>query len=407
MTEGICIFEDDGWRRLAPLTSTRPVYDLRLGIGTLKEKIETVLHGTPVALHCRTELADSVEEDHPGTGVNALAFDRCLFVNGRVIADESLGLLLEAEDDTVLRCNGEVVAARVSGGTLEKISRMLDGPLGDEAWEGLPAREVDARLVRNPWDLITSNEGEIARDFDRLGLAGTLDAEIPAAVHVINPDAICIAERCRLDPGVVLDAGGGPVVLGSGVRIGANSVIRGPAVIGEGSLIQPLTVLQATTVGPACKLGGEIRESIIQGYSNKQHSGFLGHAYLGEWVNLGADTTNSDLKNNYSSVRVHVDGKQVDSKVLLVGCFIGDHTKSAIGSRFNTGSVFGVCCLLYAAGFVPKYVPSFTWLGHERPVKYSVGKAIDTARTVMQRRGAELTSAKEKVLRGIYEREHA
>jgi UDP-N-acetylglucosamine diphosphorylase/glucosamine-1-phosphate N-acetyltransferase len=404
MAESICIFEDEGWSLLEPLVSTRPIYALRLGMTTLREKTEGVLAPENLALHCRAELAASVSEDNPGIPVNDIPFDRCLFVNGRAVGDESLVSSLRGDDDRVYRSGEDVVAARVSGDRLQKLSGMLGDCLGNAAWEGLPAEKIDAELVRYPWDLIKANPGETARDFQRAHRGPSELSSIPPGVHLINRDAIHLGEGCLLSPGVVVDATEGPVVIESDVEVRANSVILGPSVVGRGTILQPLTVLDASTVGPVCKLGGEIRECIIQGYSNKQHSGFLGHAYLGAWVNLGAETTNSDLKNNYSKVRVQIGDRQMDSGELFVGSFIGDHTKSAIGSRFNTGSVFGVCCLLYAAGFVPKYVPSFTWLGNEGPVKYSFQNAIDTAKTVMARRGLSLTRAKENVLRGVYER---
>jgi UDP-N-acetylglucosamine diphosphorylase/glucosamine-1-phosphate N-acetyltransferase len=404
MAEAICIFEDEGWPLLEPLVSTRPVYALRLGMATLREKAEGVFAPASLALHCRLELAAAVSEDNPGIAVNDVPFDRCLFVNGRVVADESLVESIRGDDDRVFLCGEDVVAARVSGNPLEAVRGMLGGPLGGHAWEGLPVTKVDARLVRFPWDLIASNPGEITSDFQRRGEGLNSNASIPLGVHLVNPDAIQMGKGCQLSPGVVLDASDGPVIMESDVQVRANSVIHGPVVIGRGTVIQPLTTLRASTVGPVCKVGGEVRNCVLQGYANKQHAGFLGHAYLGEWVNLGAETTNSNLKNNYSTVRVRIHDRQIDSGELFVGCFVGDHTKSAIGSRFNTGSVFGVCCLLYAVGFVPKYVPSFTWLGHDGPVKYSFQNAIDTAKTVMARRGASLTRAKENVLRGVYEK---
>ncbi len=395
----VCIFEDERWSRLLPLVATRPVCDLRLGTWTLRERALSVLSPASVALQCRAELAPAVQEDNPNLPVNRIPFERCLFVNGRVVADESLRPVMKERDDCVYRCGEDVAAARLSGHRLVKLAERLDTPLDESVWEGLPIEELEAKFVRYPWDLVAANPGQIARDFERISPGG----KIPETVDTVNEKAVYLGPGCRVAPGVVLDAEEGPIILGPKVEIRANAVIRGPVAIGEGSLVQPLSMIDATTTGPVCKLGGEVRECILQGYSNKQHDGFLGHAYLGEWVNLGAATTNSDLKNNYSTVRVHVDEKQVDSGELFVGCFVGDHTKSAIGTLINTGSVFGVSCLLYGVGFLPKYVPSFTWLGHEGPVKYSLDKALDTARAAMGRRGVPLTPAREAVLRNIYE----
>jgi len=248
--------------------------------------------------------------------------------------------------------------------------------------------------------MISANPQRIVEDFERLP---SRESRFPADVRCIQPDAVRLGGRCRLAAGVVLDARRGPIVLGDGVEVGANAVILGPAVVLSETRIHPLTLVEASTIGPMCRMGGEIRECVIQGYSNKQHSGFLGHSYLGEWVNLGAETTTSDLKNNYGPVRVPIDGRPVDSGERFVGSYVADHTKSAIGSRFSTGSVFGVSCLLYARGFLPKYVPSFTWLGGENAETYALDRAIETARTVMARRNVDLTPAREALLRHVYE----
>jgi len=150
-------------------------------------------------------------------------------------------------------------------------------------------------------------------------------------------------------------------------------------------------------------VGGELEETIVHSYSNKQHDGFLGHSYLGMWVNLGADTNNSDLKNNYGNVKVYVDGEMVDSGSMFVGLTMGDHSKSGINTMFNTGTVVGVSCNVYGGGFPPKFIPSFTWGGAEGLVEYRLDKALETARAVMNRRKIDLTAADEKLIRGIFE----
>ncbi|MFQ5631881.1 MAG: glucose-1-phosphate thymidylyltransferase, partial [bacterium] len=159
-----------------------------------------------------------------------------------------------------------------------------------------------------------------------------------------------------------------------------------------------------TTIGAVCKVGGEVEGSILHGYANKQHEGFLGHAYLGEWTNLGADTNNSDLKNNYKSVRVNVNGEIVDSGSTFVGLFMGDHSKSGINTMFNTGTVVGVSCNVFGSGYPKKYIPSFTWGGVDADEKYDLEKALETARAVMSRRNKQMTPAQEALLRRIYEK---
>ena len=175
--------------------------------------------------------------------------------------------------------------------------------------------------------------------------------------------------------------------------------------MGNGSSIKiGAKIYEGTSIGEFCKVGGEVEESIIHSHSNKQHDGFLGHAYLGQWVNLGADTNNSDLKNNYGNVKVHVNGDLVDSGSMFVGLFMGDHSKAGINTMFNTGTSVGTMCNVFGSGFPPKYIPSFSWGGAEKMVEHDLSKAVETARQVMARRKKKLTAEHEKVFRYLFER---
>jgi UDP-N-acetylglucosamine diphosphorylase/glucosamine-1-phosphate N-acetyltransferase len=202
----------------------------------------------------------------------------------------------------------------------------------------------------------------------------------------------------------VLDAEDGPIFIDEGATIMANASLQGPLFVGAKSTIKMgAKIYEGTSIGPVCKVGGEVEESIFHAYSNKQHEGFLGHAYLGEWVNLGADTNNSDLKNNYGTVRVHIDGKTIDSGLLFVGLFMGDHAKSGINTMFNTGTVVGVMSNVFGADYPDKLVPSFAWGGAASCETYACEKALQVARRVMARRNRELTKAQEAVLRQVFE----
>jgi len=188
------------------------------------------------------------------------------------------------------------------------------------------------------------------------------------------------------------------------VTVFPNATIEGPAFVGDDSRIKiGAKIYQGTTIGEVCKVGGEVEASIIHSHSNKQHDGFLGHSYLGQWVNLGADTNNSDLKNNYGTVKVYVEGEMVDTGSLFVGLMMGDHSKSGINTMFNTGTVVGVMCNVYGAGFPPKFIPSYTWGGAQELIEYELDKALDTARRVMARRDVQLTQAQEEMLRAVFE----
>ena len=203
---------------------------------------------------------------------------------------------------------------------------------------------------------------------------------------------------------MVLDATNGPILIDRDAVVMPHTAIEGPTYIGPGSKIKMGTkIYEGTSIGPVCKIGGEVDNSIVLGYSNKQHDGFLGHAYIGEWINLGAGTSNSDLKNNYSSVKVYLHGEEIDTGHIFIGLMMGDHSKTAINTTLNTGTVVGVSANLFGEGFPPKYVPSFAWGGAKGLTEYKLDKAIATARKVMARRDKELTTSYERMLRHIFD----
>jgi UDP-N-acetylglucosamine diphosphorylase/glucosamine-1-phosphate N-acetyltransferase len=202
----------------------------------------------------------------------------------------------------------------------------------------------------------------------------------------------------------VVDATNGPVNIESGVKVMANAGLCGPLHLGRDSLIKMgATIYGGTSIGPVSKVGGEVAETVFQGYSNKQHGGFVGHSYLGEWVNIGAGTNTSDMKNNYSTVRVQVEGKMVDSRELFLGLVMGDHSKSGIGSIFNAGTTIGVCSNVFGADYPPKAIPSFAWGGASGFVEHEFSAALETARRVVGRRGNTLDAGDEAVLRKVFE----
>ncbi|HEY4754933.1 MAG TPA: putative sugar nucleotidyl transferase, partial [Ignavibacteriaceae bacterium] len=268
-------------------------------------------------------------------------------------------------------------------------------------------KEVDAKVIHYPWDLISNNGEQIISDFNLLTSkvdGSKIKGKVYAGAHLINEDKIFIDEGAKVKPGVVLDAESGPIYVGKDAKIFPNAVIEGPAFIGSKTAIKiGAKIYENTSIGEVCKVGGEVEESIIHSYSNKQHDGFLGHAYLGMWVNLGADTNNSDLKNNYGSVKVIINGEQVDSGSMFVGLTMGDHSKAAINTMFNTGTVVGVSSNIFGAGFPKKYVPSFAWGGSDSTTSYDVEKALDVARKVMARRNIKLTDVEERIFRYIFD----
>ncbi len=406
MASTICIFEDDQFGRLFPLAYLRPVYDLRCGILTLREKIARTYPGAKLSLHCRTYLLDAVRERNPDLLVNEIRGENCLFINGRVIGDAALAKSVSArqKSDAVFVQGNTVIAAWLTGTRLQEFTKKLGEPLSLAHFSDLQKIEVQARTVTYPWDLVHLNGSEIERDFHVLTGKKKTRPRKPAGCFLLGKKGIFIDPTAVIQPGVVLNSEDGPIYIGKNVKILPFSSISGPVSIGDGSLIKAgSTIYGNTTIGPVCKVGGEVEGTIIHGYSNKQHAGFLGHSYVCPWVNLGAGTNNSDLKNNYSTVKVQVGEEQIDTGLQFVGLMIGDHSKSSINSMFNTGTVVGVSSNVFGSGFPPKFIPSFSWGGSESLTTYDVERAIGVARKVMERRNVELTKVEEALFRTVFQ----
>lgn len=392
------LLEGPGRSRFGPLTLLRPEFDLRCGILELREKLELRRPDWPVALHPRPELRDLVSELHPGRGVDSLGDGTTLVLYGRVIVDDALLSAVERIDgEARLTAGSETVGAIVRSGARERLST-ANAPGWNMASLGIEATvEVPARTVRYPWDLVAATPGEIRADARVAAQLGEVKEELHRCARLEGAENIAIGEGSEAGPSVVLDAREGPIVIGRGVRIMPNAVVIGPAFIGDGSLVRANTsIYGGTSIGRLCKVGGEVQASVMQSHSNKQHGGFLGHSFVGSWVNLGAATNNSDLKNNYGNIRVDLDGESVETGSSSVGAVIGDHSKTAIGTRLNTGTVVGIFCSVFANGFPPKTIPSFSWGTPGGLVRYDLSAALDTASRVMARRGVSMSQALER-----------
>jgi UDP-N-acetylglucosamine diphosphorylase/glucosamine-1-phosphate N-acetyltransferase len=274
------------------------------------------------------------------------------------------------------------------------------------AREILPAAGIEVPRWNYAWDLVLASPQQLAADFQAAGRSGIEGkVEEPSAIRGSRKD-VYIAPGVLVHPMVVIDAANGPVYLDEGAEIHPFTRIEGPCYVGKKSILLGAKCREGNSIGPVCRLGGEVEESIIQGYSNKYHDGFLGHAYVGEWVNLGALTTNSDLKNDYSTVEVILDGKTpIDTGSTKVGALIGDHTKTSIGTLFNTGAYVGAMCLIAGTGKpLPKFIPSFAWFLEGVVTKgFGKGKLYQTARTAMGRRKKAWTPELEAMWNAIFE----
>lgn len=402
----ICIFEDEKYSNFYPLTYTRPVYELVCGINTLREKIIRASSGVNVSLHCRKYLEETLKHQYPDVDINIINDNSCLFVNGRVLASGYLAeLVTDDSEDCVYKSGDEIAAVKLSKENLTKINLNFTDTLSFESFPELPTKKVDVKLYNYLWEMITDNGPEIVNDIEQLRKEGFFTAHLDdfQGVYFVNPDEIIIRQNTTIKPGVVIDAANGAVYIDEDVFIYPNAVIEGPVYIGKNSKIKiGAAIYENVSIGSNCKIGGEVEDAVILSYSNKQHAGFIGHSYLGSWVNLGADTNCSDLKNNYSTVKVKLNGETIDTGTQFLGVIIGDHSKSAINTMFNTGTIVGISSNIFGAGFPERYIPSFSWGGADGLTTYELNKSIQTAKIVFGRRNKEFTTVDEKLLETVF-----
>lgn len=396
------IFEDAGSVNLLPLVYARATFDLRCGFDTLLDKIEAAFGQVADALLVRPAIAAAVAERQSRPVNQVPEGDDQLWINGRLLVRREFDLPTSSA-----AWHGDVLlAARIDAKTAARLAGKapLDAAALGAALSG--CRKVDlptgaALLIDYPWQLVHQNESEIARQFgaNSGGVLGDLDAR----ACLLNESAIHIGKGSRIKPTAVLDAEAGAICIGEDVTIGPHVTITGPCYIGDRCLIQPGANIAGSSIGPVCKVGGEVEASIFQSHSNKQHDGFLGHSYIGQWVNIGADTITSDLKNTYGSVRVPINGRLVDSEAMFVGSIIGDHTKTGINVGLPTGCVIGFASNVFVSRYVPQFVPSFSWLIDSGLQDNDPQRALAVARKVMARRRQELTEVEESLFLSIVE----
>lgn len=298
-----------------------------------------------------------------------------------------------------------MVCARVRRETARKCASQDFCEFLTRIQEKLHKRTVDAELISYSWNLVHHNPKAITADFKASGRSGVQGKMHPLSCVYGDESQVYIAPSAVIHPMVVLDTNGGPVVIEDGVKVFPHTRIEGPCYIGKDSQIVGGKIREGCSIGPVCRVGGEVEESIIHGYSNKYHDGFLGHAYVGEWVNLGALTTNSDLKNDYSTVEVKLNGQTIDTGDTKVGSFIGDHTKTSIGTLFNTGTIVGMMTnILGGSEILPKSIPSFCLFANAKAFKgFGLKSLLKTAETAMGRRKVVLTEDDRVLLTHAYE----
>ena len=412
----ICLFEDLSTSTLLPLTHLHPDFDLRCGIFTSRERAQQYFAGEELMLFTRMGLVEVMSE-RSGLPVNNGSAD--LYLNGAALLHPTFAHLIREYrgQDMLFASGGTLLAACVVSDTLqEKMQQWLKTALLREeltpsaqgridlAEFGVPVTLVDATLLRFPWDLIDHNTAAISADAEFFML-GTVDplAQLSPSAELVHSERIFIGPDAIVGAGVVLDASEGSIVIDAGAVIMPQSTVIGPACIGAQSRVKVgAKIYGSTSIGPLCKVGGEVEGSIFHSCANKQHDGFVGHSYFAPWTNLGADTNTSDLKNNYSSIRVTLEGRSMDTGRLFLGTIMADHAKCGINTMFNTGTTVGVGCNVYGGDFPPKFLPSFSWGGAAGLEEYDFDRFCETAATVMQRRGQTLTEAERRLLRDVY-----
>jgi len=393
--------------RFHPLTLSRPIWDLRCGMTSLAEKLVAKVGARDIACFVPDYMAAACRAKTPWR-VNdpaALKGDDLLLVDPRVKA-EGFAVPAQGPSEVAVDEEGQVLYARVARKDLASLATDDLGKFLAAAHARLPNVTPNLPTWRWIWDLMQANSEQLVADFraaGRHGIEGTV--EQPTAI-LGDKRAVYVAPGARVHPMVVIDAEAGPVYLDEGVQVYPFSRVVGPCYVGRETVLLGAKCHEGNSIGPVCRIGGEIECSIIQGYTNKYHDGFLGHAYVGEWVNLGALTTNSDLKNDYSDVEVIMHGRlPIDTGSSKVGCFIGDHTKTSIGTFLNTGAYVGAMALIMATGKpIQKFIPSFAWLIEGVVTKgFGKKKLYETARMVMARRGCAWTEAEEAMWDAVFE----
>lgn len=394
----IGVFEDEGWRNLLPLTWLRSAFELRIGRDTLLDKLAAHVRGRVARVWVREALAPVVAERF--SLADAAPAEAWALFNSRTLVTQTIA---PPPPGVVWRSDHAVVAIGATAAELGHWTTddFLDHARLAERLAGFRAEAPPAgtQLVTYPWELAIGNADELARQC-RGG--GERAGQVDAGAHLLNEREIRIAPGVVVKPGCVLDAEGGPIEIDAGAVLQPNAVVEGPCYVGRDALVRPGAVIRGgTTIGPVCKVGGEIEATIFQGYSNKQHDGFLGHSFVGEWVNLGASTVSSDLKNTYGTIRVLLNGVEVETGQTLVGAMIGDHAKTGIGTILPTGCVLGVAANVFTTGLVPRFVPSFSWLTNAGLDRAQTDKVIAVARTMMARRKRSLAPAEQRLLEQV------
>lgn len=387
----IILFDDEYRDKLLPLVYTRPVSDLRVGILRIFEKWEYELDAH----------ASFITQDYLSEKFQIEINDDNLIINGALLPNaEMVALIGQLDPSEAILYNDRLIAARLN-------RHQFDQLINDEAIETLIGIELDEEsklnFIDNTWDIFAKNGAEIEIDFNRI-VKSRVSEQLPDHVMQFGSHPIFIESGAKIRP-CIFNSEEGPIYIGKNAEIMEQSVIRGPFSLGDESVLKIGTkVYSGSTIGPYSKVGGEINNVVLHSYSNKGHDGFLGNAAIGSWCNLGADTNNSNLKNNYASVKLwsYPEGRFINTGLQFCGLVMGDHSKCGINTMFNTGTVIGVNANIFGSGFPRNFIPSFSWGGSTGYKTFQIDKALETAEIMMKRRSIDLNAVEKSILENVF-----
>lgn len=396
MVKQFCFFNDEKTERFKPLTLTRPVDDLRVGFYTIKEKWERSLEGYNA---CRIVPDYLVSVYSKGIYKDN---EPCLWVNSRYLPDQELLFAIEdlQINEKIINDNDVVVALLDENKSSECFQK------GVYDFDNLTSRKQKIGVsVNYIWDLIKFNAEQIAADAKLSGMKNITTTGLGVEAVVNHKENIYIGDDVQIEPGCIFIAKDGPIVIENDAKIEAGSILRGPIAVGKNATIKMgARIYGGTTVGPVCKVGGEVSGSIFHSFSNKAHDGFCGNSIFGQWVNLGANTITSNLKNDYKNVKV-IDWESqqpIETGRQFLGTIMADHSKTAINTMLNTGTICGVSSNVFIDYLTPKLIDSFTWLGPEGKKIYRFEKAAEVMASMMKRRNIDLNSGYLQMMKSVF-----
>ncbi|HHM20430.1 MAG TPA: glucose-1-phosphate thymidylyltransferase [Bacteroidetes bacterium] len=388
--KNIILFDNEIRDRLLPFTYTRPVCELRTGILTIREKWEKWLKGD----------VSFITQDYLSDKFDITISERNYLINGSVLpGTEICSLIRQMDDGEAMLLNGELIAAVLDR---NQFNRLMYDDI--EELSSFEITDMPIAKLNHIWDIFLLNDAALRADFQLLTKNKTT-APISKTNQVTGSSNIFIEPGARVEC-AILNAQSGPIYIGKNAEVMEGALIRGPFCLGAGSKVKMgAKIYGPTSVGPACTVGGEVKNAVILGHSNKGHEGYLGNAVIGEWCNLGADTNCSNLKNNWSEIKIWDYEKEQfkNSGQVKAGLFMGDYSMCGINTMFNTGTVTGICCNIFGSGFPRNFLPSFTWGGPRGLTTYQPGKAIESIERMMKMHGSELSPQDRLILLGVFE----